>query len=138
MNKLFSIILITLTISSSPIYEVCTEDAKEMVDQVFNIIETFEENPLNPNADALKAIFFGLDKFMHECVHLDVDIKKYAKCVDGMMPMFPQVNKLIQDIKAGQTANLMIDITTLALTLVNGITSCVKQSNFFHDQRALF
>lgn len=137
MNKFLTILLIAVTIKTSDI-EVCTEDAKEMVDQVFNIIQTFEENPLNPKAQVLKDFLGGLQKFLNECVGNDVDIVRYAPCVDQLIPVFPQIDKLIKDVKSGQTGNLVLDITTMALTLVNGITSCAKEGFSYFETRALF
>ena len=64
MNKFITIFLITLSITSTN-WEVCTEDVKEMVDQVFDIVESFENSPLNPDAAVLKSLLGGIDKFVN-------------------------------------------------------------------------
>ena len=137
MNKFITIFLITLSITSTN-WEVCTEDVKEMVDQVFDIVESFENSPLNPDAAVLKALLGGIDKFVNGCLNLPMDLTKYDSCVDQLMPVFPQISKLIADIKSGATGNLVLDITTMALTLVNGITTCAKQTFVMRETRALF
>ncbi len=96
------------------------------MDEVFEIIETFEENPFKPDKNKLKNIFCGLELFTIKCLNKDVEIGKYGVCIDDIYPIFEQLKKLIDDIKNKETAKITLDVTVMALTLFNGISECIK------------
>ena len=129
MKTIIAICLLASTISSfnlSRDNEVCTRDAKVMVDDIFNIIETFEKDPMNPDAQPIKDLLASLQTFLGECFNVNVDLNKYDNCVDMVDSLLPMVKKLVDDIKTGQTSNIIGDATALVLQVVNGAQKCVN------------
>ena len=112
-------------------YEVCTKDAKVMVDDIFSIVETFEKDPLNPDAQPIKDLLASLQTFLGECFNVNVDLTKYDNCVDMVDSLLPMVKKLVDDIKAGQTSNIIGDATALVLQAVNGAQKCVNPTKAY-------
>ena len=71
--------------------EVCTTDAHKVVDDVFDIVQSFEKDPLHPDPVPMKEILGTVQTLLHDCFNLDIDLVRYEKCVDDLMPVFPQI-----------------------------------------------
>ena len=117
--------LFAVTISVDPTK--CTTAIKDMVDDVFELTIDVEEKGLNIEAQPIKDMLTGVSEIMGDCAGMEIDLNQYDSCVDNLMPVLPLVSKLITDIKAGQTNNIMLDVTQIGLQLANGITTCVQK-----------
>ena len=104
----------------------CTTAAKDMVDDLFELTLDIESHGFNISADSIKGLLGGATEIAQKCAGSSMDLNQYDHCVDGLMPTMPLIQKLIQDIKSGQTNNIMLDVTQIGLQLANGITSCVQ------------
>ena len=50
------------------------------------------------------------------------------------MPIFPEIKRLVEDIEKKSQSQIVVDVTTIALTLVNTISKCTEKqvvSKFF-------
>ena len=127
MNKLAFVAFLIASLSAlQGDYKVCTEDSKAVVDDLFIIVEDFEKDPLNPPAQHFKDLLKSLETLLADCADVHVDLSRYGNCVDDLIAAFPQIKKLITDIKNNDTSAIMIDVTTLALQLMNGLQKCAK------------
>ncbi len=106
---------------------VCTEDSKILIDDILLVVESFVKDPLNPSADSIKQLLAGLQKLLVECAHVQVDLTRFDKCVDEILPLIPLVKKLIEDISEHKQSEIIIDVTRLALELTQSITVCMKK-----------
>ena len=127
------IALLALSSKSSPDYKVCTDDSKIIVDDVFSIIEEFENHPYKPVPEVFTQLMGGIQKLLSECAHIEVDLTRYYSCVDDIVPIFPLVKQLIDDIRDNKTNEIIIDISRIGLELTTAITECMK-----HQDVALF
>ena len=116
--------LFAFTISVDP--TPCTTAIKDMVDDVFELTLDIESKGFNIDGTPIKDILSGMTEIAQKCAGSSMDLNQYDHCVDSVMPVMPFIQKLIQDIKAGQTSNIMLDVTQIGLQLANGITSCVQ------------
>ena len=105
----------------------CTTAIKDLVDDLFELTIDIEEKGFNIDATPIKDILEGITEILGKCAGNDLDLTKYDNCVDSIMPVMPLIQKLITDIKSGQTSNIMLDVTQIGLQLANGITSCVQK-----------
>ena len=125
--KTFFLIAIFATMITCEVQK-CTAAVKDMVDDVFLLVEDAEANKFNISAGSIKAILTGVTEIMRDCAGKDLDLNQYDNCVDGIMPTIPMIGKLVDDIKSGETNNIMLDVTQIGLQLANGITVCLKKS----------
>ena len=70
---------------------VCTHDYHQIIDDVFDIIESFEKDPFHPDTHPIKAIFSNLQSLLMDCYQIEVHFDEYAKCVDYVSPVFPEL-----------------------------------------------
>ena len=116
--------LFAFTISVDP--TPCTNAIKDTVDDLFEVVLDVEQHGFQMTSQSLKDVLAGVTEILSQCAGSAVDLNKYDGCVDALMPVSPLVQKLITDIKAGVTNNIMLDVTQIGLQLANGITSCVS------------
>ncbi len=105
----------------------CIEDSRVLVDDIFLVIESFEKDPVNPSADALKGLLAGLQKLLGECAHFQIDLTRFDKCVDEVVPIIPLIKKLVEDVQSHKKSEIIIDVTRVALELTDAITLCQKK-----------
>ena len=101
MKLTIAFLLIASTIQD---YKVCTADFHAVVDDIFDLIQTFEKDPFHPDSQPMKHFLESLEKLLFDCFKKEVDLHRYEKCVDDILPVFPQIQKLIEDIKTGETS----------------------------------
>ena len=95
MLKLVSVLfLFNLTLQDDH-WEVCTDEAKKMVDDVFDLAKSLEKDPYSPSPDAMKSFMGNLEDFLGDCANVHVQIKQYEHCVDDIMPVFPEIKRLV-------------------------------------------
>ena len=107
-------------------YKVCTNDANAVIDIVFKLAEELENDPYNPSAADFKLMLDMIEKFSVECLQIPIDLSKYDNCVDLLIPVFPSVKKLVQDIKDNNTTAILFDVSSIALTVIDGLEKCAK------------
>ncbi len=134
-QRILPVLILTFLIainthSARPNYKVCTDDAKIVVDDLFMIAESFEDHPWNPAPQTFKILLMGLQKFLGECIHLDIDLIRYQPCVDDVLPVLPIVKKLIEDIRDNKQSDIILDISRIGLIMTSAVTECLK-----HDPR---
>ena len=127
---LLAIILSTLSAHQAD-YKVCTEASKALVDDIFTLIEDLEENPLNPSPQDFKNLLHSLEGLLLDCASIEVNLKKYDNCVEDLVKTLPLIKKLIIDIRDNNSSGVIIDVTTLALQLMNGMQKCANPSRKF-------
>ena len=130
--QILAIILISASrYFAKPNYKVCTDDAKIVVDDLFMIAESFEDHPWNPSSQSFKLLLMGVQKFLGECIHLDIDLIRFQPCVDDIMPVLPVVKKLIVDIRDNKQSDIILDISSIGLIMTSAITECLKHKPQF-------
>ena len=117
--------LFAFTISVDP--TACTTGIKDLVDDLFEVTLDIEQHGFEVASQSLKDVLAGLTEVLHTCAGSSMDLNQYDGCVDALMPVTPLIQKLIADIKSGQTNNIMLDVTQIGLQLANGITTCVQK-----------
>ena len=58
----------------------------------------------------------------------NIPFGNYGKCIDETYGVFGELKKLIEDIKHKETAEIILDLANIGMTLFNGIKSCTKKS----------
>ncbi len=124
----FTIALFAFSAQSQDVL-VCTQDVGILVNDLFIVVESFENDPFNPSADSLKQLLAGVQKFLNECAHIDIDLSPYAVCVDDGIKILPLIKKLIADIEAGSQSDIVLDVSSIALSVVNTVADCSKHSS---------
>ena len=125
--KAFLVTIALFAFATTASVEECTQGIKDAVDDLFNLTLDIEEHGLGLDAQSIKDILTGTSEVMNQCAGMDVNLNNYDKCVDGVMPAMPMIKKLVDDIKSGQTSNIMMDITQIGLQVANGVTTCMQQ-----------
>ena len=110
--------------------EACTSAMKDLIDDAFDVTLDAEKNGWAMTSVTLKQFLGGITEVMHNCTDNEYDFTRWNTCVDGVMPALPMVGKLVADIKAGQTNNIMLDITQVGLQIANGITTCMQKPQY--------
>ena len=116
--------MFALTLSIDP--SKCTTAVKDFVDDIFELVIDIQEKGFDIDSKPIDDVMKGSTEFLNDCLGKDVDITKYDHCVESMMPVLPLVEKLVNDIKSGQTNNIMLDVSQIGLQLASGITNCVQ------------
>ena len=127
--------LFAFTISVDP--TPCTNGVKDLVDDLFEVVLDVEEHGFEVASQSLKDVLAGVTEILQKCAGSSLDLNQYDGCVDALMPVTPLIQKLITDIKSGQTNNIMLDVTQIGLQLANGITTCVQKPTLMVGEYAL-
>ena len=129
MQRILILTLLALSTSSFNLTrdnKKCTEEANGVVDALFKVIETFENDPLHPESQPVKDLLAALQTLLDDCFGMSVNLNQYDGCVDMVDSLFPQIDKLVQDIKGGDTTTIIGDVTALVLQIVNGVKKCTN------------
>ncbi len=127
MAILISTLGVISSLCCSSDFRICTDDSKIVVDDIFLIAESIEQNPWTPAPEVFKNLLAGLQKLLGECFSIQVDLAHYDSCVDEVLPALPLIKKLVEDIKNGSQSEILIDITHIALALTDAITHCLNR-----------
>ena len=128
--KAVFLILALFAIVNTRDMESCTNAMKSLIDDAFDVTLDAEKNGWAMTSVTLKQLLGGITEVMHNCTDNEYDFTTWNVCVDGVMPALPMVGKLVSDIKAGQTNNIMLDITQVGLQIANGITTCMQKPQY--------
>ena len=109
-------------------YRICTKDARSVVDDMFVIVETLEENYVKPPPEIFKALLHSLNLFLKECVDMDLNLPQYDHCVDDFIPVFAAIHRLIDDVQNGRQGDIVIDVSQIAFILSAGIRNCTQHA----------
>ena len=120
-------LLAMIIMSTTANVETCTEGVKDSVDDLFNLTLDIEENGLQVKSQSIKDVLTGVTEILQNCAAIDINLNDYDKCVDGIMPALPMIAKLVSDIKAGETSNIMMDVTQIGLQIANAVTTCIQK-----------
>ena len=128
MKILFVMALVSLASAHvmSPDYKICIKDSHVVVNDIFHLVEILEDNHVNPPAGPFKELLHSVNILLAECFQIDIHLERYDHCVDDLLVVFPTINKLIDDINNNRQTDIILDVSTLALQLTNGITQCLK------------
>ena len=129
MKILFVMALISLASAHvmSPDYKICIRDSHAVVNDIFRLVEIIEDNHVNPPAAPFKELLHSVNILIAECFQMEVHLERYDHCVDDLLVVVPTINKLVDDIKNNRQTDIILDVSTLALQLTNGITQCIKR-----------
>ena len=123
-----SLIMMTTQTYISPDPLTCTKDIKEVVDQLFLVAESFEIDYAKPDPVAMKKVLDTLQIFLFECPGVKVELSKYDRCIDYTMPIYPLIRDLAENAQHMPVIDIIVDSSEIALTLLHGISRCIKEA----------
>ena len=65
--KFFALVLFLQVFLARDRYKICTDDVKLMVDDVFAMVQSVENDWFHPDHAPFKKFTCSLQKFLHEC-----------------------------------------------------------------------
>ncbi len=104
----------------------CLQDSKTVIDEIFDIIESVEKNPWNPDPNTFKTLLSGSQKLLLDCAHIQVDLSKYNVCVDDFIPLFTVVKDLKDNIKNRNESGILISLASIGFEFGNSASDCSK------------
>ncbi len=87
------------------------------------------QNYTHPDLKKLEDLLVTTDSYASKCLHVELNIAKYKLCVRKLNMIIPNIESLIDSVKNGDTSDIILNISTLAMNSVNLIKQCVPKSH---------
>ncbi len=123
--KLMMILLMTQVMKTD--FVQCTTDFKTIFDDVFKLIESFEDDYKNPDFEIVKGFLKHMDDLFDDCFNIQKNFSRYGHCLEILKPVSTQISDLVADIQAKKTEDILIDITAIGSTVTTTITCFMRE-----------
>ena len=127
MKTIFIFATLAMTLIAGN-FEDCTAATKDMVDDVYEMVEDMKDKGTDVDADAFKKVLSGATEVAKTCCKSDVDLTKWDDCVDDLLPTLPLVGKLVTDLQNGDMNNLIADVLGVVNAVQQGVAACQNKS----------
>ena len=103
----------------------CTTSFQSVINSLFDLTIDIETNHFNPDPKSFTNVLQPVQDMMQICTNISIDAIKYGDCITRVETVLPDIGKLITAIDGKDTRDIILDVSSILLELVNGIAYCV-------------